>query len=264
MSADRLPMFRSLSQLVNKTVVVIGGSSGIGYEVAKGALEHGAKVIIASSHADKVEAAVTRLSELHEIFRSRISGSTCNAKSETDIERFWDGVGKFDHLVWTAGELINSGFVETKIGDQKESFDVHFWGPVISAKYIAKKGYINTKGSITLTIGSSFRKPLDEMVIVAAIGGAIDGLTRGLAVQLAPIRVNAVSPGYVETEIWNAMDPKRKTGLSKFVATTALVRHVAQPEELADAYLFCMKCTNITGITLDVDGGRLLAQPIPN
>jgi len=108
-----IPNFRSLTQLVNKTVVIFGGSSGvrftkrlplvstnlaaqIGYEVAKASLEHGAKVIIASSRAEKVAAAVQALSEAHESFKGKISGSTCSAKDE---EKFWDGVGKFDHLV---------------------------------------------------------------------------------------------------------------------------------------------------------------------
>ncbi|KZP00528.1 NAD(P)-binding protein, partial [Calocera viscosa TUFC12733] len=179
--------------------------------------------------------------------------------------------------VYTAGALVNAPFDKTLVSEQRGAFDVHFWGALISAKYVTQKGYINPTGSITMTIGSSFRKPLKGWVMAAAVTGAIDGLTRGLAVQLAPIRVNTVSPGYVETEvrlkpsrsglrltvlqIWNNMDPKAKVALADSVARTALVQHVAYPDEIADAYLFCMKCTNLSGVTLDVEGGRLLAQP---
>jgi len=230
--------------------------------VAKGSLEHGAKVIIASSRAEKVEAAVKALSGLHETFKGRISGSACSARDEAGIEKFWDSVGKFDHLVYTAGDVLHTPFYDETIAQQRGHFEVLFWGALISAKYTAQKEYIKPGGSITMTIGSSFRKPMKGWVMAAALTGAVDGLTRGLAVQLAPVRVNTISPGYVDTEIWHTMDQTAKEALEDAVAKTALVQHVAKPDEIADAYLFCMKCTNLTGQTIDVEGGKLLAQPI--
>ncbi|EJU04964.1 cis-2-3-dihydrobiphenyl-2-3-diol dehydrogenase [Dacryopinax primogenitus] len=256
-----IPNFRSLTQLVDKTVVIIGGSSGIGYEVARASLEHGAKVIIASSHAEKVDTAVKNLSALHESFKGRISGSTCNVKVDREIEKFWDSVGQFDHLVYTAIDSVPQFFSETDNG-RRAHFDIIFWGALISANYTMQKGYINAGGSITMTMSSSFKKPHKGWEIAASITGAVDGLTRGLAVQLAPIRVNTVSPGYVDTNMWHAMDPTAKVALEDGISKTALVQHVAKPEEIADAYLFCMKCTNLTGVTINVEGGRLLAQPL--
>jgi len=110
----------------------------------------------------------------------------------TDVK---DPLGK----VYTAADIRHMGLFEPTAA-QRGRFDINFWGALISAKYITTKGYINRGGSITMTIGSSFSKPMKGWAMAAAVTGAIDGLTRGLAVELAPIRVNTISPGYVDTD----------------------------------------------------------------
>ncbi|KZT57715.1 short-chain dehydrogenase/reductase SDR [Calocera cornea HHB12733] len=249
----------SLRHLVGKLVVVVGGTSGIGYSVAQGSLEHGAKVIISSSSQAKVDAAVTKLLKTNPLFAGSISGLTLNAKDVKSIEAFWDKVGKFDHLVWTAGDPLLTNFMEEDLDTQKGIFDVRFWGPVLSAKYAYKKGLFNPGASVTMSVGTVVRKPSKGWAMTAAVAGAVESITRGLAVELAPIRVNTVAPGGVETELWDGMTAEAKAGLMTFFGEHSLVKRTAQPEEVAESYLYLMKCRNVTGQTIDVEGGALLA-----
>ncbi|KZT50394.1 NAD(P)-binding protein [Calocera cornea HHB12733] len=250
----------SIRHLVGKFVVVVGGSSGVGYCVARVALEYGAKVLISSSNQTKVDAAVSRLLKTNPLFDGSISGLTVNAKDVKSIESFWDKVGKFDHLVWTAGDSVRPDFMQQDIETQKAFFDVRFWAPVISAKYAQEKGLFNPGASMTMSTGVVNRHPMKGFAIGAAVSGAIDSVTRGLAVELAPVRVNTVSMGGVETELWDGLIPDihMKEATKKFLIEHSLVKHLAQPEEIAEAYLFVMKCTNVTGQTIEVEGGALL------
>jgi len=249
----------SLRQLVAKLVVVVGGSSGIGYSVAKGSLEHGATVIISSSSQARIDAAVARLLKTNPLFEGKISGLPMDAKDVKSIEAFWDKVGKFDHLVWTAGDPLLMNFMDEGLEAQKSIFDVRFWGPVLSAKYAYKKGLFNPGASVTMSVGTVVRKPSKGWAMTAAVAGAVESINRGLAVELAPVRVNTVAPGGVETELWDGMPEEQKAGLMKMFSEHSLVKHVAQPEEVAETYLFLMKCTNMSGQTIDCEGGALLA-----
>jgi len=151
-------------------------------------------------------------------------------------------------------------FMGEDLDSQRAGFDVRFWGPVISAKYAYEKGLFNPGASITMSVGTVVRKPMRGWSMTAAITGAIESITRGLAVDLAPIRVNTVAPGGVDTELWDDLAPEAKEGLMKFIADHTLVKRVAHADEIAESYLFLMKCTYITGQTIDVEGGALLAM----
>jgi len=162
--------------------------------------------------------------------------------------------------VWTAGDTFLP-HSDADLETQKTWFDVRFWGPVHSAKYVYKKGLLNPGASITMTGSTISRRPPPGRGMGAGVPGAIDAVTRGLAVELAPVRVNTVAPGAVETELWNILPtPGTRAAMKVTVSAKSLVKHVAQPEELAEAYLFFMKCTNVTGQILDVEGGVLLVS----
>jgi len=249
----------SLRHLVDKLVVVVGGSSGIGFSVAQSSLEHGARLIISSSSQSKVDDALARLLKVNPAFEGKLSGLTIDAREPKSIEAFWDKVGKFDHLVWTAGDPLLMNFMTEDLETQRALFDVRFWGPVISAKYTFQKGLINPGGSVTMSVGTVVRKPAKGWAMTAAVAGAVESITRGLAVELAPIRVNTISPGGVDTELWDGLPPAEKAARMEWFAEHSLVQHAAQPDEVAEAYLFAMKCTNLSGKTLDVEGGALLA-----
>ncbi|KZW00450.1 short-chain dehydrogenase/reductase SDR [Exidia glandulosa HHB12029] len=242
--------------LAGKTVLVVGGTSGIGYGVAEAVVAQGGHVIVASSTQSKVDSAVQRLQKIG-AKGVKVSGATVNAREEQSIKALAESVGEVDHLVWTCGdlEMIGIQFPNIDAAAAKGAFEVRFWGPIYAAKY-AK---IKADGSIVLTTGNAASKPPKAWSVPAGVCGSVESLARGLAVELAPIRVNAVAPGSVLTEMWDTLLPADiKDTVLKGVAEQSLAKRVGTPQDMAEAYVFLMKCGFITGNTIHVDGGALL------
>jgi len=244
-----------MATLEGKTVLIVGGTSGIGFGVAKASLlSLASHVIVASSSEDKVKNAVERLEKVisEKKVPGRVTGEVVDAKQSASIKQLLAKVGVIDHLVWTAGDGVRlSPLAATDVDASKDRFDVRFWGTVTAAQ----AAQINPGGSITLTTGTVLVKPRPGWSLGSAGAGAVDSFTRGLAVDLAPIRVNSVCPGAVETELWNAMPKEQIAALMNTLTDKLLVKHVADPDEVAEAYLFLMKCGYITGQRIEVDGG---------
>ncbi|KZW00447.1 short-chain dehydrogenase/reductase SDR [Exidia glandulosa HHB12029] len=233
-----------MATFVGKHVLVMGGTSGIGFAVAKASLvSNAARVIIASSTPEKVHAAVERLEGLK--VAGTVCGKVANAKDEASIKELMDDVGELDHLVWTCGDAF---------GDPRAMFDVRFWGALSAARHVK----LRDGGSITLTLGAGGLKPPKNWLHGAGVDGAVDALTRALAVDMAPVRVNAVCLGAVITEKWDKLPEQQRTTMLAQLAENTLVKHVGLPHEVAEAYLFLMKCGYITGKTIGVDGGLAL------
>jgi NAD(P)-dependent dehydrogenase (short-subunit alcohol dehydrogenase family) len=132
-------------------------------------------------------------------------------------------------------------------------FGVRFWGAMAAVK--ATLAGISTNGSITLTNGVVAHRPRPGAALASAMAGAVEHLARGLAVELAPVRVNCVCPGYVRTGIWDSIPAdSREARLTEMTKTLPLPR-VGEPEEVAEAYLFLMRCGYATGQVLKIDGG---------
>ncbi|KDQ20485.1 hypothetical protein BOTBODRAFT_169234 [Botryobasidium botryosum FD-172 SS1] len=248
-------MSNSAELLKGKKVVVIGGSSGIGFSVAAAALANGATVVISSSSDVRVASAVSRLGG--DAGKS-VSGSAVDVRDESKLFAFLDNVGVFDHLVWTAGENLALGYPDVDLSQLKGAFDIVFWAVAAAAKHIYEKKLIPAGGSITLTTGIVHQRPGKGWSVIAGRAGALVSFTRGLAVDLAPIRVNIISPGYVNTDVWAGMDPAAKEAMFKSISEKLLIKHIASPDEIAEAYIFAMKCSYFTGQMIDVDGGALL------
>jgi len=245
-----------MATLAGKSVVIVGGTSGIGFSVAKGSLiSLAASVIVASSSKEKVVSAVARLQQVitEKGLTGTVSGEVVDANNIEDVKTFIGRVGEIDHLVWTGGKLPNLTKGVT-VEVLQENMNLRYWSPLTAAKAVK----IRSGGSIIFTIGSAVFKPHPGLGIAASIGGAVDALTRGLAVDLAPVRVNVISPGLVDTEIFAGWPQAQKDGLFKQTAEKLLVKHIAGPDELAEAYLFAMKCNYLTGQTIHVEGGLLL------
>ncbi len=236
--------------LQNQRVVIIGGTSGIGLAVAKSFLDEGAEVIVASRTKDKVEAAKQQLG-------SAVMGHVLDFRDEKQTEQFFQTIESFDHLVITAGGGAMGAFESMPINEAKSAFDSKFWGQYVTVK--AALPFLNKTGSITLTSGVYAVRPAKGASTLAAINSAIGGLVRGLAVDLAPIRVNVVSPGLVDTPIYNAMDAATREVMFQMVAQSLLVKHVAKPEEIAKAYVYLADNTFTTGSTIQIEGGAMLA-----
>ncbi|MDA1075088.1 MAG: SDR family oxidoreductase [Proteobacteria bacterium] len=243
----------SPNSLNDQRVVVIGGSSGIGFAVAQRSRDEGAQVVIGSSGHANVDAAVKKLGE-------RASGFAVDVRDETSVKSFFDEVGSFDHLVFTAGDWgavrAGSTMADLDLAAAGAILSVRFWGAVAAIKHA--QGRISDSGSITLTNGAIAHRPRKGAALSTAMAGAIEHLVRALAVDLAPMRVNAVCPGFVLTEVWNSIpEDQREKRLLQMTQRQPLPR-AGSPAEVAEAYLYLMRGTFSTGQVLIVDGGMTL------
>ena len=239
--------------LKGQRIVVIGGSSGIGFAVAARALGEGAHVIVGSSNAANVDAAMVRLGE-------RASGSAVDVRSEASVAEFFERIGDFDHLVYTAGDwgpLRGGGAIaQLDLANANATFTVRFWGALAAIKHA--QGRISANGSITVTDGVIAHRPRKGAALSTAMAGAIEHLTRALAVDLAPVRVNAVCPGYVVTEVWNSIPLGRRAEQLRRMTERQPLPRAGDPDEVAEAYLYLMRGSFSTGQVLIVDGGMSL------
>ena len=235
-----------------KRIVVLGGSSGMGLAVAQQGVAQGATAIIASSNADRVKRAVATLD-------GKAEGHALDLSNERDIQNFFQKIGDFDHSVFTAGDTLQlNELAATDLTKARHAFGLRYWTPLAAVKYGSP--HIRKGGSIVLTTGVAGRRPHQGWTVAASVCGTVEALTRALAVELAPIRVNAVCPGVVRTNLWQNMDADAREQLFENVGKGLLVGRVGEAFEIARAYLFLMQEGYSTGQIVVVDGGALLAQ----
>jgi NAD(P)-dependent dehydrogenase (short-subunit alcohol dehydrogenase family) len=236
--------------LDGRRVVVLGGTSGIGFATAQAAQRKGAVVAVASSRQERVDRALASLDRGAE-------GHVVDLSDEAQVRRFFEHFGAFDHLVYTAGETLRLETLDAVQLDHARDFvNIRFWGAFMAVKYGSP--HIRAGGSITLTNGVAGLRPRKGRTLVASICGAMEALTRALAVELAPIRVNAVCPGVVRTELWNDMTESDRDSLYRNVAQSLPVGRIGEPEDLAHAYVYLMQEGYSTGQVIVVDGGAVL------
>jgi NAD(P)-dependent dehydrogenase (short-subunit alcohol dehydrogenase family) len=230
-----------MSELAGKAVVVIGRGSGIARSVVLRARAEGARVIVAGRDAAK----------LAEAYRGEpgISAATVDLTDDASIEAFAGGIGPVDHVVSTASARARGRIEDLSREAVRQSFDTKVIGPLMLARQLV--GKINSGGSLVLFSGVNAFKVNVGYLGVAITNGAVDFLTRSLAVELAPIRVNAISPGVIDTGIWD------QAYLEKQAAENP-ARRVGTAEDIASAVMFAMTNTFLTGVTLKVDGGEPL------
>jgi NAD(P)-dependent dehydrogenase (short-subunit alcohol dehydrogenase family) len=236
--------------LQNKRVVILGGSSGIGLAVAEQAKSQGAAIVIASSNPERVQKAI-------EWFGANAHGHAVDLSDEQAVETFFTKIGSFDHLVFTAGDSLHlHDLATTDLKQARRAFELRYWAVLAAVKYGSKN--IRKGGSIVLTTGVAGQRPHKGWVVAASVCGTIEALTRALAVELAPIRVNAVSPGVVRTNLWQSMTAAEREHLYESVGNSLPVGRVGEAHDVAQAYVFLMREGFCTGQTLVVDGGTVL------
>jgi NAD(P)-dependent dehydrogenase (short-subunit alcohol dehydrogenase family) len=236
--------------LQNKRVIVLGGSSGIGLAVARQAAFRGAEVVIASSNPQRVQTAITIIGE-------GAQGHTLDLSNERAIQSFFLKLGAFDHLVFTAGDSLHlRDLAATDLQQARRAFELRYWSALAAVKYGSP--HIRKGGSIVLTTGVAGQRPLKGWVLAASVCGTIEALTRALAIELAPIRVNAVSPGVVRTDLWQNMTSADREHLYESVGKSLPVGRVGEVDDIAQAYLFLMQEGFSTGQAVVVDGGTVL------
>lgn len=223
------------STLDGQRVAILGGSSGIGLATAHAARDHGAAVTIVSRKPKPQPGIDTHAADLTD------PGAIAGA---------FEAIGEIDHLVYTAGEPLALMEIGSLDRDRaRESFGLRYFSVLDSVK--AAK--VTT--SITLTTGIAKDRPGPGWAVAASICGAVEALTKVLAIELAPLRVNAVSPGVVRSPLWG---PDAEELYSE-VGKTLPLQRVGEVEEVAHAYLFLMTQPWATGTILTVDGGTVIA-----
>jgi NAD(P)-dependent dehydrogenase (short-subunit alcohol dehydrogenase family) len=234
--------------LRDKKVVVLGGTSGLGLATARAAALGGAQVVIASRSRENVARALKDLPH-------GVDGAIVDVSDELSLQRFFAEIGGLDHLILTAGDsLPMSGFSSAQA---RQAFEVRFWGAYHSANAAAP--HMREGGSITLTTGIVGIRPWKGWSVVSAVAGAIESLTRALALDLAPLRVNAVCAGMVKTPLWGGMSDSERNAMYAKQAEILPVGRMGEPEDIAEAYLFLMQSGYTTGQMLVVDGGAVIA-----
>jgi NAD(P)-dependent dehydrogenase (short-subunit alcohol dehydrogenase family) len=236
--------------LKNRRVVVIGGSSGMGLATAKHLAAEGAHVMIASRSREKLDAAL-------QVIGGNAEARQLDFSKEDAVREFFSLLGAFDHLVLTGAGLPAWGKLSDIQSPALESaFKTKFWGYFLCAKYGAP--LIREGGSILFTIGGAARSAIPGTAGVAAVNGAILCMAMTLAKELAPIRVNILSPGLVDTPAYNWMSAEEKKAFFKQMGGNLPVGRVGKPDELAQAALYLLANGFTTGAILDVDGGGRL------
>lgn len=239
--------------LDGKRVLVIGGGSGIGFAVAEAAARDGAAVTVASTNEQKVRAAAGRLG-------GDAEGAVLDVTDEAAVAAFFDG-RSFDHIVTTAGDWSGprrGPLADLDLAAAAGLFKVRFWGALAVAKHGAPT--LSPGGSLTFTDGMIAQRPSKGSVVSTAMAGAVEHMTRALAVELAPIRVNCVCPGLIRTGVWDSIPEDRREAQFEKLTGRQLLPRIGEAAEAAEAYLYLMRAGYTTGQVLYVEGGSSLGS----
>ncbi len=231
--------------LAGKKVVVVGGSSGIGLSTAELASREGADVIIASRSATKLDSIAERLNAI---------AIPTDVTSDDSVANLFKASGPVDHVVVTAAQLRTGPFKTVAMEDVRSTLESKLWG----AWRVAQAAQFRPGGSLTLVSGFLSVRPRPNSAIVSVANGAVESLARALALELAPVRVNCVSPGIIDTPIRAAMpEDARKDMLAKAAASLPVGR-VGLGEDIAQQILAFMRNGFATGSIVYLDGGALV------
>jgi NAD(P)-dependent dehydrogenase (short-subunit alcohol dehydrogenase family) len=231
--------------LAGKKVVVVGGSSGIGLATAELAKREGADVIIASRNAERLDAIAAKLN---------VIAIPADVTKDDDIANLFRRCGPVDHVVITAAQLKTGPFKTVAMEDVRATMESKFWG----AWRVARSADIRSGGSLTLVSGYLSIRPRANSAIVGAANGALESLARSLALELAPVRVNAVSPGIIDTPIRAAMPEAARNDMLAKTAAGLPVGRVGVGEDIARQILAFMTIGFATGSIVYIDGGALI------
>ncbi len=233
--------------LEGSKVVIVGGNSGIGLGAAEAIVERGADVILVGRSVDKLHRAAQHVSTI-----------SADVTVEADVQRMFSQVGSFEHLVVTRGAPPPGAPIEsTDLRTVRAFIDVM----LVSAFSLAKhaRGKLRPGGSITFTSGISKDRPsIPGGAVVAAVAGSFGYMARALALELAPTRVNVISPGWVDTPMWDEIAGNAKQEIWAQMASRLPARRIGTVADIAKAYVFVLESEFTTGTVLEVDGGHAL------
>lgn len=230
-------------------VVVVGGSSGMGRALAAELVNQGNEVTVAGRSVDKLDAVRRELG---------VRTVAMNIGREQDIERLFATTGKISHIVTTAADVGGAyqPITEYDVDAARSAVDSKLLGPLLLAKHGAP--LLEPGGSIVFTSGIAAYRPGPRASLLAALNGALASLAAALAVELAPIRVNVVSPGWVDTPIWQDVAGDAAPATLAAMAARLPVGRIGHTQDIAEAIIALLRNGFITGTVLHADGGHRL------
>ncbi|MDO9405074.1 MAG: SDR family oxidoreductase [Polaromonas sp.] len=235
-----------MNDFANQRVLVVGGSSGIGLAVATAFHKARARVVVASRNADNVRKAADSMG---------CEGVVLDATRDADVATLAADGQVWDHVVISAARTPTGPVRKLSLADAQEAMNSKFW----SVYRIAQNVQIAEGGSLTFVSGFLSVRPNRMSVLQGAINAALEALGRGLALELGPIRVNTVSPGLIETPLWDRVPEAARTAAFTNARTSLPVRRIGRPEDVAKAVLYLAGNGFATGTTVLVDGGGAIA-----
>ena len=237
-------------KLHGQKVLIIGGTSGIGLAIAQAAVVEGAQVVITGRTIDQVHAAKAKIDGICE-------GIAMDIGDEASVVDAFKTLGKLNHIVTTAAALTYGPLATLPRSAIDSMIASKFLGPILVARHGAAS--LDPAGSILFFSGIAASKPGTGTAVVAAVNAGLEGLGRALAVELAPIRVNVISPGVTDTNGWNYIPEKDRASTFAGIAASLPVKRVGKPEDLAQAAIMLLLNGFTTGTVRHVDGGGRLA-----
>jgi NAD(P)-dependent dehydrogenase (short-subunit alcohol dehydrogenase family) len=237
-----------MNKLESQSVLIVGGSSGIGAATAKAFATLGADVTIASRNQAKLDAVAADIG-------TAVRTAVLDTTDEAAVEAFFAKSGRFDHVVISAAQTPGGPVRELPLSDAYAAMNSKFWG----AYRVARAANIAEGGSLTLVSGFLSVRPSKSSVLQGAINAALEALARGLALELSPVRVNTVSPGLIATPLWSKLSEQARQSMYESAAARLPARRVGQPQDVANAIVYLATTPYATGSTVLVDGGGAIA-----
>lgn len=229
-------------------ILVAGGSSGIGLATAVMAAEHGAEVTIASRNAARLKEACARIGH-------GVQSAVLDLTQEDQVAQFFAHSGEWDHVVVTGSDVKIGPVRQLPLGDALQAFQSKFWG----FYHIARSARIVSGGSLSVVAGFLATRPAAGRALMGAINGALESLVQGLALELKPVRVNAVSPAMVAGGMWSHLSEDEQAKLYATIGATYPAGRVGTAEEIALQLLVLAATGYATGTIVTLDGGASIA-----
>ena len=241
--------FLSETAFAGRTVVLIGGGTGIGRSVAGLVTAAGGEVVLGG------RTAATLAGAAHEL-GPRARWHLVDTSEQSSIEQFFADIDRVHGLFTTAATYVTGSIAELSIEEAATPFESKFWGQYRVVKTAVPK--LAEDASVVLMSGAASVRPAGSAPAYVAANAAVEGLARGLALELAPIRVNALSPGTVDGHLWNQRAPEVRRQAFEHIAAAATLGRAVTEREVAEAAVYLLLNTGTTGSTLYTDGGYSL------
>ena len=238
-------------QLAGQTVVVIGGSAGIGLETARRAVSEGANVILAGRNPERLERAARELGAM--------SSVAFDATDFERLKRFFDELSSpIDHVLVTGPGPYYAPLAEFDLDKARRDVEAHLLLPVQVARNAT--GKVRPGGTLLFMGGTGGRHTAVGLTFISALTAALPALTKNLALELAPIRVNLIAAGFVDTPLSATLLGDQLDARREKLRTTLPIQRVVGPADIAALAVHLMTNTAITGATFDIDGGQQLVE----